>query len=88
MKIKVYQIYYDESQKNSLMHGFVPHFNENATINFESDVMCDLVDKGECSNCDWFGVFSWKVNSKLRNFNYDKIRKIIGDCGKFDLIGN
>lgn len=88
MKIKVYQIYYDESQKKSLMDGFVPYFNKKATINFESDVICDLVDNGKCSDCDWFGVFSWKVNSKLRKFNFDKIKKVVGECGEVDLIGN
>ena len=70
------------------MDGFIPYFNEKATINFESDVMCDLVNQGECSNCDWFGVFSWKINSKLRKFNFDKIKKVVGECGKFDLVGN
>lgn len=86
--VKAYQIYYDESQKDSLMTGFIPYFNKKATINFESEVMCDLVNRGECADCDWFGIFSWKINSKLRNFDFDKLRKVADESEKYDLIGN
>ena len=85
-EIKAYQIYYDESQKDSLMDGFVPHFNEKATINLESGIICDLVDQGECSNCDWFGVFSWKVGDKIEGFDFETLKNVVGENGDCDLL--
>ena len=85
-KIKAYQIYYDESQKDSLMDGFVPYFNEKATVELESGVICDLVNQGECSNCDWFGVFSWKVATKLKGFDFERLKNMVDENGDCDLL--
>lgn len=84
--IKAYQIYYDESQKDSLMDGFIPYFNEKATVNLESGIICDLVDQGECSNCDWFGVFSWKVQDKIEGFDFERLNDVTAKCGECDVL--
>ena len=85
-RVKAYQIYYNESQKDSLMNGFIPYFNEKATINLESGVICDLVNQGECSNCEWFGVFSWKVSRKIKGFDYESLKNKVGENGDCDLL--
>ena len=85
-KIKAYQIYYDESQKDSLIDGFIPHFNEKATVNLESGVICDLVNRGECSNCDWFGVFSWKIQEKIKGFDFETLKIAVSEYEDCDLL--
>jgi hypothetical protein len=85
--LKVYQIYYDESQKDSLLTGFTPHFNEKPSVYQESKIMCDLVRGGECLNFDWFGVFSWKVSQKLKGFNYEILKNSISKNPYCDIIG-
>jgi hypothetical protein len=84
--IKAYQIYYDESQKDSLMDGFISHFNEKATVNLESGIICDLVNQGECSNCDWFGVFSWKVRDKIKGFDFERLNDVTAKSGEYDVL--
>ena len=84
-KIKAYQIYYDESQKDSLMDGFIPYFNEKATVNLESGIICDLVNQGECSNCDWFGVFSWKIHDKVKGLDFERLKTAMEENGDCDL---
>lgn len=84
--IKAYQIYYDESQKDSLMGGFVPYFNEKATVNLESGVTRDLVNQGECSNCDWFGVFSWKVRDKVKGFDFGRLNDVTAKSEEYDVL--
>ena len=86
-KIKAYQIYYDESQKDLLMDGFIPYLNTKATVNLESGIICDLVNRGECSNCDWFGIFSWKASEKVREFNFKRLQKEVIDNSECDIIG-
>lgn len=77
--IKAFQIYYDESQKGSLMDGFIPYFNKKATINLESGIICDLVNQGEHLICDWFGVFSWKHGTpkrkKIKWFTFKRLHE-------------
>lgn len=85
-RVRAHQIYYDESQKDSLIDGFVPYFNEKATINLESGIICDLVNKGECSNCDWFGVFSWKVQTKIKGFNFERLKTMVDENDDCDLL--
>jgi hypothetical protein len=85
-KIKAYQIYYDESQKDSLVDGFIPYFNEKATVNLESGIICDLVNQGECSNCDWFGVFSWKIRDKIKGLDFERLKTVVEENGDCDLL--
>jgi hypothetical protein len=88
--VKVYQIYYDEFQKDSLLNGFVPYFNETSTVYLESGIICDLIKSGKCTNCKWFGVFSWKVASKVHGFNFNKLKEILmrrlRENEKYDLL--
>jgi hypothetical protein len=84
--IKAYQIYYDESQKDSLSHGFIPHFNAKATVHLESGIICDLVNRGECSNCDYFGVFSWNLKNKIKTINFCTWGDKVNEYNGFDLL--
>lgn len=88
--IKAFQIYYDESQKGSLMDGFIPYFNEKANVNLESGIICDLVNRGECSNCDWFGVFSWKHGTpkkkKIIGLNFKRLHECTTNGNGVDII--
>lgn len=86
MMIEAYQIYYDESQREHLLEGFREHYNETATVFLESGIMCDLIDSST-GNSDWFGVFSWKIQTKLPGFDHDRLTKIINDNSNTDIIG-
>jgi len=63
--VKVYQIYFDDQSRKSLEPEYIPYFNNPTSIFFESQVMCDLVGKGEHKNCEYFGVVSHKLRKKV-----------------------
>jgi|GEM_PF-2196530 len=63
--MKVYQIYFHESQIVELEPGYIPHFNRDCTVFFESEVIKDLVLLGEHKSTDYFGVVSYKLKHKL-----------------------
>jgi hypothetical protein len=61
--LKVYQIYYDQSQLSKL--DYAPYLNDNCTIYFESQVMVDLINQGAHNDFSYFGVVSHKLREKL-----------------------
>lgn len=65
MKLKVFQIYYHESQRPKLEASYLPFFNHDATLFFESQVIADLVRSGHHNDCDYFGVVSYKLREKI-----------------------
>jgi len=72
-KIIAYQIYYDQSQRTSLLPGFDHFFNQKNEIFCENSVLIELFRgaKQRGVDFDWMGVFSWKVKSKIpRNPNF------------------
>jgi hypothetical protein len=85
-KIKAYQIYYTESQKDKLMSNFTPYFNNKATVNLESGVISDLVKSEEILNCNYFGVFSWKASQKINNFNFEQMQEKVNSNLDCDII--
>lgn len=62
---KVFQIYFEESQKAQLEPEYIPYLNNDCTIFFENSVIRNLVNLGEHKDCDYFGVVSYKLRSKL-----------------------
>jgi len=84
--IKAYQIYFQEAQRDLLLDGFIPFFNEKATVCLESGVMAELVQQGRCSDCQWFGVFSHAVSQKLVDFDYPKLQKYCAENSDFELL--
>lgn len=60
---ELYQIYYDDAQKDSLYPFAIPYRNENLTPFFENSVILDLVPRFEG---DKIGVCSWALREKLR----------------------
>ena len=63
--MKVFQIYFDQSQIEQLEPGYIPYFNQTCTKYFESKVILDLVTQGEHKDTDYFGVVSYKLRQKL-----------------------
>jgi hypothetical protein len=63
--MKVYQIYFKESQIDQLEPGYIPFFNEYCTRYFESQVIHDLVKQGAHIGEAYFGVVSYKLRQKL-----------------------
>ena len=61
--LKVYQVYFDESQKKDL--DYIPHLNENCTVFFENEVIKNLIESGAHSDCEYFGVVSYNLKKKL-----------------------
>lgn len=79
MNIKVYQIYYDDSQKEKLNPRCIPYFNDKLTPFFENQVILDL--KPEIKGSDYFGVLSNKFEQKNEtNIPFELIEK-----GEFDI---
>ena len=61
--IELYQIYYEEKQKEKLFPFSKPYYNAGLTIFFENKVIADVVS---ASTADKIGVASWKLRDKLR----------------------
>lgn len=61
--LKVYQIYFDDSQKESL--DYIPFKNDNCTVFFESEVIRKLIEDKAHLDCQYFGVVSYKLKQKL-----------------------
>jgi len=60
---ELYQIYYDEKQKEKLYPFSIPYFNTGLTIFFENKVLADIVS---VANTEKIGVCSWKLAEKMR----------------------
>jgi len=63
--VKVYQIYYDDSQKAGLEPEFIPIKNYSTTVFFEAKVMVDLINQGKHKGADYFGVLSPTFRRKI-----------------------
>ncbi len=61
--LKIYQIYYDNSQLEKL--DYTPYFNNNCNHYFESQVMVDLINEGAHLDYSYFGVVAYKLREKL-----------------------
>jgi hypothetical protein len=61
---ELYQIYYDQKQKEKLLPFSIPYFNEGLSIFFENKIISDIVT---ASTADKVGVCSWKLKEKLRS---------------------
>jgi hypothetical protein len=64
MKLKVYQIYFEPEQKAVLSPYTIPYYNDKLSPFFENDVIRDLHDRGEIHDADYFGILSWRIESK------------------------
>lgn len=85
--LKAYQIYYLENQKEHLLPGFSYFFNKDSTIFLESEVAIDLFNKCSHEEFEWFGIFSWKVGSKLTStFSYDILSRAASALHRADII--
>ena len=60
---ELYQVYYDEKQKEKLFPFSIPYFNSGLTIFFENKVLSDIVS---ASTAEKVGVASWKLRDKMR----------------------
>jgi hypothetical protein len=79
MNIKVFQIYFDDSQKVKLNPRSIPYLNDNLTPLFENQVILDLQPQIEGS--DYFGVLSHKFEQKNEiNIPFELIEK-----GEYDI---
>lgn len=61
--MKVYQIFFDESQVDKLC--YTPYYNENCTVFFENSVIKDLVLNEKHKESDYFGVVSYQLTDKI-----------------------
>lgn len=60
--LKIYQIYFDESQKQRL--SYEPYFNSNCTPFFEHSVMIDIINSGKHLDNRYFGILPPKFVEK------------------------
>lgn len=79
MEVRAFQIYYEHSQAENLLPGFIPYFNTHTDIFLESSVISRIEKENRHLNYNWLGVFSHKVNKKLiqdsmyGDFNFKRI---------------
>lgn len=64
MNKSIHQIYFEPEQKSVLSQYTTPYYNEKLTPFFENDVIVDLYNKQVISNSDYFGILSWRIESK------------------------
>jgi len=64
-RLKVFQIYFDESQIPLLEKEYIPFFNDKPTLYLESQVIADLVTTDEHIGSDYFAVVSHKLREKI-----------------------
>jgi hypothetical protein len=65
MEVRAFQIYYEDSQAENLLPGFIPYFNTHTNIFLESSVISRIEKENRHLNYNWLGVFSHKVKEKL-----------------------
>ena len=65
--IKLFQIYYNDHQKNNLLEGFTPYFNEEKSILVENKCIFDIRHKFQMEDASYVGVFSYKFHDKIRS---------------------
>jgi hypothetical protein len=61
--MRIYQIYFEDSQRAGL--EYVPYRNDDCGVYFESGVIAKLVGEGAHLACDYFGVVSHQLRSKV-----------------------
>ena len=61
--LRMFQIYYDDSQISKL--DYTPYKNEDCNFFFEHQVMVDLINSGQHESALYFGVLSHKYREKL-----------------------
>jgi len=65
--LKIYQVYFDESQIKDL--DYIPYPNNNCNVFFENQVIVDLIQNGAHNDCEYFGVVSHGLRNKLALMN-------------------
>lgn len=91
--LKIYQVYYEDSQLG--LCDFTPVKNENCTEFFENSVIAELVSAEK--EADYIGVVSWNLRGKLISpigptgygfmFNENDIYNVIDRKGVADVFG-
>lgn len=61
--VKIYQIYFNESQLNKL--DYTPYLNNDCSVYFESSVIADLITQDKHKGYEYFGVVSHKLRDKI-----------------------
>lgn len=85
--IKIFQIFYDESQRAEL-HPVVAHVDNSKATNepcLENHVISKLIGMGMHDNCDYFGVLSWKFEKKRAVTITSVLERIEQDAGQNDV---
>lgn len=63
--IEIFQIYYQDSQQQNLVDGFIPYFNKKKSIFVENQCMYDIRHNNLSENASHVGVFSYKFHDKI-----------------------
>lgn len=66
--LKIYQIYFNDSQLSSIDAIATPYFNAELTPYFENAVILKLLNDDAHRNCKYFGVLSYKFSTKVRDY--------------------
>lgn len=63
--IKIFQIYYDNEQKQNLTKGFIPYLNQEKSVYVENQCISDIRHSDLIEDADYIGLFSHRMNKKV-----------------------
>ena len=69
--IKIFQIYYDNKQKQKLTKGFIPYLNQNKSIYVENQCISDIRHSDLIEDTDYIGTFSHSMNKKVFKITFE-----------------
>jgi len=64
--LKIFQVFYDIKSRKELDPQFIPYENTRCSKYFESQVIADLHTQGKMTDCEYFGVVSWRIWQKVK----------------------
>ena len=69
--IKIFQIYYDNEQKQKLTKGFIPYLNQDKSVYVENQCISDIRHGDLIEDADYIGTFSHSMNQKVFKITFE-----------------
>jgi len=69
-KCHIYQVFYDENSRRACDPQFIAYKNPHSSKYFENQIILDLYDQGKMSDCEFFGVVSWRIWQKVKKIPF------------------
>lgn len=83
--IKIFQIYYDDEQKQNLIRGFIPYYNQGKSVYVENQCISDIRHSDLIKGADYIGTFSHRVNKKVFKLSFEGVSQSIASKPDVDI---